>query len=244
MNTAAFVLAAGRGERMRPLTDTTPKPLLTVKGVSLLEGLLSRLGQSGVPTAWVNTAWLGDQIAACLAKRHADWPDVALSQEGQEFGHALETAGGIARRLGELPDVFWVCAADIWAPGFMFKANAVEKFRKGSTLAHIWLVPNPAHHPKGDFWLGPDGLAQPQESMRHPSAECLTYSTIGLFKRALFQTPWLDIDTGNPQGVRAPLGPLLKLAAHQGLVSAERYEGEWVDVGTPARLADLNKDMQ
>jgi MurNAc alpha-1-phosphate uridylyltransferase len=104
-------------------------------------------------------------------------------------------------------------------------------------LAHLWLVPNPPHNPKGDFGLTADGLAHndaPPGGVRH------TFSTIGLYRRALFEPPWCDILHGNPQGTAAPLAPLLRRAMAEGRVSAELYLGEWTDVGTPERLAQLN----
>lgn len=232
-----MVLAAGRGERMRPLTDHTPKPLLPVHGVPLIEWHLRALGQAGVAAAVVNTAWLGEQLPARLgAVCHG--VVVRYSAEGQDFGHALETAGGVARALPGLDEVFWVVAGDVYAPDFVFDAEAYQRFAQGQALAHLWLVPNPPHHPRGDFGLTPDGLALnlPAE---HPGPR-YTYSTIGLYRRALFEAPWCDMPAGNPQGAQAALGPLLRRAMDQGLVTAELYRGGWTDVGTPERLAHLN----
>ena len=242
MNTSAFLLAAGRGERMRPLTDTTPKPLLRVRGRPLLGWTLSRLAQAQVKEVWVNTAWLGSQIEAALEHLATDngepTPQVHWSREGADFGHALETAGGIARALPTLPDVFWVSAADVWAPDFHFTSECVQQFRQSQALAHIWLVPNPEHNPKGDFGLSEQGLVHPDQD---PVGGRLTYATIGLFRKALFEPPWLSIPKGNPQGQRAALGPLLREAAAQGRVTGAIYTGEWVDVGTPERLHLLNE---
>lgn len=232
----AIVLAAGRGLRMRPLTDSRPKPLLSLHGQPLMHWSMEALWQAGVSHVVVNTAWLGHQIAGAFKA----WPDhhpgarLTYSHEGQDFGYALETAGGISRALPLLGDLFWVLAGDVYAPGFPFAADSVERFAAGDQLAHIWLVPNPAHNPTGDFGLSQQGLALDSAQPRY------TYSTIGLYRRALFEPPWCDTIPGNPQGTAAPLAPLLRAAMRAGRVSAELYTGQWVDVGTPERLAELN----
>jgi MurNAc alpha-1-phosphate uridylyltransferase len=243
----ALLLAAGRGERMRPLTDTTPKPLLTVQGKPLAQWHLEALARGGVRSVCINTAWLGEQLPARLGHHFtpsaAAWegtspaPTLALhySMEGQDFGGALETAGGIARALPLLNDVFWVLAGDVYVPGFAFTRAAVDRFAASNALAHLWLVPNPPHNPKGDFGLSAGGLA-----LNSTDGERFTYSTIGLYRRALFEAPWFDILPGNPQGTAAPLAPLLRQAMDAGRVSAELYTGPWTDVGTPERLAELN----
>ncbi len=258
MQAPALVLAAGRGERMRPLTDTTPKPLLEVQGKPLLQWHLEALAQGGVPLVCINTAWLGGQIAARLgagftpaqhllpdASPTASTMPLRYSMEGQDFGGALETAGGIARALRLLPsqgslssDVFWVVAGDVFAPEFQFHPDAAARFTASTALAHLWLVPNPPHNPRGDFGLAPSGhaLNLPPE---HPGPR-YTYSTIGLYRRALFQPPWCDIPTGNPAGIKAPLAPLLRHAMDNGHITAELYHGPWTDVGTPERLNQLN----
>lgn len=234
---SAIVLAAGRGMRMRPLTDHTPKPLLQAGGAPLMQRPMDALLAGGVRRFVVNTAWLGEQIDAFCAAWQARHPEaqVAMSREGQDFGYALETAGGISRALPLLTEVFWVAASDVHAPGFVFAPEAVARFVQGPQLAHLWLVPNPPHHPRGDFGLGPDGLALNGGEPR------FTYSTIGLYRRALFEPPWCDIPPGNPQGTAEPLAPLLRRAMDAGLVSAELYRGAWTDVGTPERLADLDR---
>lgn len=242
--TAAMILAAGRGQRMRPLTDTTPKPLLSVRGKPLLLWPMEALVQGGFRRLVVNTDWLGEQIEAFFAQYPAWNGDsllfngeqigLTLSAEGCDFGRALETAGGIARALPQLGDVFWVLAGDVYAPDFAFTQAAVDRFVASGDLAHLWLVPNPPHHPAGDFGLGADGRALNEAPQRH------TFSTIALYRRALFEDPWCDIAPGNPEGVVAPLAPLLRRAIAAGRVSAELYTGRWTDVGTPERLAELN----
>lgn len=244
---AALLLAAGRGERMRPLTDHTPKPLLPVQGRALLDWHIAALLRDGVRQVLVNTAWLGEQIPQHL---DAAWHGTALrlrySHEQQDFGHALETAGGIARALPQLPPVFWLAAGDVFAPDFVFDAAAHAAFAASSDLAHLWLVPNPAHHPQGDFGLEQGrALNLPADSAvsaDRPAAPCYTYSTIALLKAELFALPWCPIAPGNPAGEAAPLGPLLRRAMDAGRVGASLYAGRWTDVGTPQRLAALQSN--
>ena len=246
---------------MRPLTDHCPKPLLPVRGQPLMHWAMQALAAGGFTRQVVNTAWLGEQIASYFGTNPAsngssklskeDQIHIRWSAEGIDFGHALETAGGLSRALPLLDEVFWVSAGDVFAPDFPFTAAAVQRFAASGLLAHLWLVPNPPHNPAGDFALG-DGLAgtatlgaadnvrralnQPARAgeLRH------TFSTIALYRRALFEPPWCHIPPGNPQGVVAPLAPLLRAAIAAGRVSAELYTGVWVDVGTPERLAQIN----
>jgi MurNAc alpha-1-phosphate uridylyltransferase len=246
----ALLLAAGRGERMRPLTDTTPKPLLAVRGKPLLQWHLEALARGGVRSVCINTAWLGDQIAQrfgpVFTPDAAAWdgagavPQLALrySMEGQDFGRALETAGGIVRALPWLDEVFWLAGGDVFAPEFAFAEAVRRAFARSPLLAHIWLVPNPPHHPEGDFGAAvlPGGRLLAHNGAGVPRH---TYSTIGLFKQAFFAQPWCPIAPGNPEGVAAPLGPMLRAAIDAGQVGASLYPEQWVDVGTPQRLAAL-----
>ncbi|MBC5782725.1 nucleotidyltransferase family protein [Ramlibacter sp. USB13] len=225
-----MILAAGRGERMRPLTDTCPKPLLKVKGKPLLEYHLDAFAQGGFRDVVVNTAWLGEQIEDHYGHETAQGARIVYSHEGKDFGGALETAGGIARALPKLADAFWLVAGDVWMPGFLFTRAAYDRFCASGDLAHLILVPNPAHNPKGDFGLSPDGRALNQADTRH------TYSTVALLRKDLFAS----LPAGNPQGLKVKLAPLLRTAMDQGRVGAELYHGPWVDVGTPERLAQLN----
>jgi MurNAc alpha-1-phosphate uridylyltransferase len=160
------------------------------------------------------------------------------SHEGRGAGEALETAGGIVRALPMLAEVFWVAAGDIYAPEFEFSAEAYERFKASNCLAHIWLVPNPAHNPSGDFGLSEQGLAL--NLPRKAGHKLFTFSTIALYKRAFFEAAWCPIPSGNSEGVKAPLAAMLRAAMDQSLVSAYIYKGLWVDVGTPERLAQLN----
>lgn len=235
-----MLLAAGRGSRMRPLTDTTPKPLLTVGGQALLDWHLAALRRDGVAHIVVNTAWLGEQIPTYLNQR---WADSGLqlhySREELDGGQALETAGGIARALPQLPPAFWLAAGDVFAPDFVFDASAFAAFAASDDLAHLWLVPNPEHNPGGDFGLSPQGRA-----LLLSDTAGYTYSTIALLKAALFAPPWCAVAAGNPQGVTAPLAPVLRAAIAAGRVGASLYTGRWVDVGTPQRLAQVNAEYQ
>lgn len=263
----ALLLAAGRGERMRPLTDATPKPLLNVRGQPLMQWAMQGLQRAGVENLVINTAWLGEQIpqhfgdvlhTAGQAPMHLHY-----SQEGVDFGGALETAGGIVRALPRLDHVFWVAAGDVFAPDFVFAPEAYARFKASAQLAHIWLVPNPAHNPGGDFGLSPDGLAlnllklmqstppMADAAQTHTATHVVdsssaseqmryTFSTIALYKRAFFEAAWCPIPAGNPEGVKAPLAAMLRAAMDNGAVSASLYSGAWTDVGTPERLAQLN----
>lgn len=237
-----MLLAAGRGERMRPLTDACPKPLLKVRDKALLQWHVDALAAAGVRQLLINTAWLGEQIPAYFAAHGvAGMPDIRYSREELDFGGALETAGGILRALPELDDVFWVAAGDVFVPGFSFSTQAMERFRRSGKLAHLWLVPNPPHNPKGDFGLVSDGSGGEQERALSHAPQQYTYSTIALFRRAFFTAPWCDIPSGNPAGLKAPLAPMLRAAMDNQQVSAELYTGPWTDVGTPERLAQLNQ---
>ena len=237
MITTAMLLGAGRGERMRPLTDTCPKPLLPVKGRPLVGWAMQAMHRSGIQQCVLNTAWLGAHIEAEFGTQ-AHGLQLRYSHEGQDFGHALETAGGIARALPMLGDTFWLAAGDVFAPTFVFDQDVAQQFVQSQALAHLWLVANPTHNPHGDFALGNNALLSYGASAQ---GEMLTYATIGLFKAALFTAPWCNIAHANPRGDSLPLAPLLRLAMDQGLVTGQRFQGEWVDVGTPQRLDQLNQ---
>ena len=229
---------------MRPLTDTTPKPLLPVRGKPLMQWPMEALARGGFGRLVVNTGWLGEQISDFFgtipaSNGHSSLSilnnvELTYSHEEQDFGYALETAGGIARALPLLGDVFWVLAGDVYAPDFAYTQASVDRFLASGKLAHLWLVPNPAHNPRGDFGLTDDGLALNQADEKY------TFSTIALYRRALFEAPWCSIVPGNPQGTAAPLAPLLRAAMDAAQVSADLYTGAWTDVGTPERLAELN----
>jgi len=234
MSIRAMILAAGRGERMRPLTDATPKPLLEVQGKALMQWPMEALASGGFTELVINTAWLGEQIPERFGARYQD-STLSYSHEGRDFGGALETAGGIVRALPLLGDIFWVVAGDVFAPDFLFTQLAVDRFASSGRLAHLWLVPNPAHNLNGDFGIGADGAAL------NDAVQKYTFSTIALYRSGLFAPPYCAISPGNARGVKAALAPLLRAAMVAGRVSAEMYMGRWADVGTPDRLRDLNE---
>lgn len=225
----AMILAAGRGERMRPLTDSCPKPLLEVRGKPLLQYHLEALARAGMRDIVINSAWLGQQIEDRFPPNFQGLR-IRHSNEGRDFGGALETAGGIARALPLLADTFWLVAGDVYAPQFEFSRAALERFEAGGKLAHIYLVANPPHNPKGDFGLRADGVALREGAPKS------TYSTIGMYRKDFFSR----LPAGNPAGIKAPMLPLLLAAIDNGQLTAEVYPGPWTDVGTPHRLAELN----
>jgi N-acetyl-alpha-D-muramate 1-phosphate uridylyltransferase len=241
-----------------------------------MQWAMESMQRAGVKVLVVNTAWLGEQIpkhfgscfdvAAETPSHKSEDTDPAVtaalkplqmhySQEGVDFGNALETAGGIVRALPMLADAFWVAAGDVWMPDFSFSREAYESFQASHQLAHIWLVPNPAHNPRGDFGIAFDepsnsiGANQNLAFVRSGSALNLpadsaaprwTFSAVGLYKKAFFESAWCDIPSGNPHGKKAPLAPMLRAAMDNGMVSASLYEQTWSDVGTPERLAEIN----
>jgi len=218
-----MILAAGRGERMRPLTDHTPKPLLQVGGKPLIVWHLERLACAGFRDIIINHAHLGSQIEAALGNGQRWGLSIRYSAEMI----ALETAGGIANALpllGEQP--FLVVNSDVFTDvDFNKLENALHKDK----LAHLILVDNPPQHPDGDFSLDNDQLAL-------DGARRLTFSGIAVYHPALFA----DVE----QGHAAKLAPLLRRAIAQGLASAEHYQGKWYDIGTPERLHDLNQELE
>ena len=228
----ALILAAGRGERMRPLTDRCPKPLLQVRGKPLIEWHLEALAAAGVREVVINTAWLEEQFPATLGNGARWGLAIHYSTEGRDHGGALETAGGIVKALPHLVsagrDCFWVISGDVFLPDFEFSAAAAECFARGTQLAHLWLVPNAPHHPDGDFGIdAANGLAS-REAPR------LTWSSAGLFRAALFD--------GVAPGAHLRLRPLLDRTLDARRLSAQTWAGPWTDVGSPERLAALNSE--
>ncbi len=230
--TRAIVLAAGRGERMRPLTDRCPKPLLVVQGRPLIEWHLLALARAGVREVVVNTDWLEDQFPAALGDGSRFGMAIHYSFEGRDHGGALETAGGIAKALPLLAPQgdtapFWVVSGDVFLPGFDFATGVVDDMAaQRERLAELWLVPNAPHHPRGDYGIGPDGLALLNAPQRY------TWASVGLFRAAMFA----DI----APGTRMPLRPRLDAAIAARRLGARLWPGAWTDVGTPERLAALN----
>lgn len=226
----ALILAAGRGERMRPLTDHRPKPLLPVRGKPLIEWQLEALAASGVTDVVINTAWLEAQFPAALGDGQRWGLRIRYSMEGRDHGGALETAGGIATALPLLQsDTFWVLAGDVYMPGFHFEPRIATEFTQSGDLGHLWMVPNPPQHPLGDFGLSPQGRLLMRDD---PSVmSCYTYSTVGLLQSGLVQ--------GIQAGERAPLRPCLEVAIAQGRLGGSLHLGPWADVGTPQRWEAL-----
>lgn len=213
----AMVLAAGRGERLRPLTDSTPKPLLEVGGRALIEHHLVALAAAGFEQVVINHAHLGDQIERRLGSGDRYGLRIRYSAEGS----ALETGGGILRALPLLGDgPFLVINADIWTHYPLVRLRAACP-----AAAHLVLVANPPHRPDGDFALH-------EGCVGNEGAQRLTFSGIGVYHPELF--------AGRSAGCFA-LAPLLREAAARGAVSGEYYAGPWVDVGTPERLAEAER---
>ena len=230
----AIVLAAGRGKRMRPLSDTTPKPLLEVHGKRLIEWHLEALAKGGVREVVINTDWLEDQIVATLGDGARFGVAISYSREGRDHGGALETAGGIAKALPFLGDTFWIVSADVWAPDFGFDADTAARFVAGGRLARLWLVPNPTFHPRGDFGLDGDGLGLAEGT--GPDGQRWTYANIALARAEMF--------AGITPGTHAALAPLLYAGMRERRISAEIYRGRWENVGTPEQLAALNAALR
>jgi MurNAc alpha-1-phosphate uridylyltransferase len=212
-----MILAAGRGERLRPITDETPKPLVEVRGQSLLERHLEHVLSAGITEIVINVDWLGDKIRECVGAGDRFGLDVTYSDE---TGNVLETGGGIHKALPFLgDDPFLVVNADVYTdmpvPDVELGANEV---------GHLVLVPTPEYRPHGDFDLV-DGL------VRNGEEPLYTFSGVAIYRPEFFA----DCEPG-----RFPLAPMLREAAVTGRLSGSVYEGNWADVGTPERLAALN----
>lgn len=231
----AMIFAAGRGERMRPLTDTCPKPLLKVRGRPLIVWHILNLVRAGITDIVINHAHLGHMIEEALGNGSQFGAKIAYSAEGT----ALETAGGIARARHLLDDEpFVAVAADIYCPHFDFRqvtetleANDVwgnPHPQESRDVAWLYLVKNPPHNPKGDFALNSFSIANEGEPR-------YTFSGIGVYRPEMFD--------GVKAGEKAALAPILREYAARGLVGGEVYRGDWTDVGTPERLEQLNAPL-
>ena len=227
-----LVLAAGRGERMRPLTDTIPKPLLQVQGKSLLAWHLEALAKAGLTQVVINHAWLGEQIEASLGYGKQFGLQIFYSREES----ALETAGGICKALPLLRanDYFLVINGDVFTPQFPIQGliqRVLELRSQDQLLAHLVMVPNPPQHLHGDFYL--DQTMVRDDGYAGATGAKLTFSGIGIYHHTLFK--------GLISGQSAKLAPILRKAMADNRVSGEKYLGSWHDVGSPERLAELNK---
>jgi MurNAc alpha-1-phosphate uridylyltransferase len=225
----ALILAAGRGERMRPLTDTTPKPLLPVRGKPLIEWHLEALARAGVRDVVINTAWLEEQFPATLGSGARWGLQIRYSTEGRDHGGALETAGGIAKALPWLGEVFWLVSGDIFAPHFSFDAHTADRFAHSDHLAHLWLVPNPDFHAEGDFGIDARGYGLADGP--GPDGRRWTYANFALCRATLC--------AHIAPGTRAALGPLLYAGMRARRITVENYPGEWHNLGTPQQLRAL-----
>lgn len=224
-----MILAAGRGERMRPLTDHTPKPLLCAGDEPLIGWHLRRLKAAGISEIVINHAWLGAQIEATLGNGTAYGVNIAYSPEGEQ---GLETAGGIATALPLLGDApFLVINGDILTDMDFQAAMQRAATLPENQLAHLWLVANPAHNPNGDFALDDQGWLHAKRDLPH--SQNLTFSGAGIYRPELF--------ANTPKHMPAKLAPLLRAAMDKGQVRGEVHTGLWLDVGTPERLAQADE---
>ncbi|MBD9367822.1 N-acetylmuramate alpha-1-phosphate uridylyltransferase MurU [Xanthomonas sp. XNM01] len=229
----ALIFAAGLGERMRPLTDLTPKPLLVAGGRPLIAWHLEKLAGIGVREVVINTSWLATQFPQALGDGSRWGMRIHYSYEGLT---PLETGGGMLHALPLLGDAPFVAVnGDIWTD---YDFTALPRDPKGD--AHLVLVDNPDHHPDGDFVLG-DGAG-----LRPDGAPRLTFSGLGVYRPALFAR-WPDV-IGDLPGVeqlppRFRLAPLLHAAIAQGRATGEHHRGRWTDVGTPERLEQLSRSL-
>ncbi|MDP5238214.1 nucleotidyltransferase family protein [Uliginosibacterium sp. 31-16] len=223
-----MILAAGRGERMRPLTDLCPKPLLSVGGKPLIVWHIERLARAGIHEIVINHAHLGHKIEETLG-RGAEW-GVQIDYSAED--KALETAGGIANALPLLGDApFLVVNGDVYCEldYGIFCARAVTRMTQGN-LAHLALVDNPPHHPQGDFVLDASGR------ISRDGGSLLTFSGIGAYRPEMFR----NIEPGS----KARLAPLLFGAIDAGRLTGQHYQGRWEDVGTPERLSALDVELK
>ncbi len=218
-----MILAAGRGERMRPLTDSSPKPLLKVAGKRLIEYHLENLARSGIKEVVINHAWLGDQFEPALGSGEQYGLRIHYSDEGKK---ALETAGGIIRALPYLGvEPFLIINGDIWTD-YELSALTTQK-HKMDQLIHLVLVNNRAHHPRGDFDIDENNFLLDRPAY--------TYSGIGIYSPKIF--------TKLKVGVQ-PLAPIIRQAIKQQQVTGELYNGAWEDIGTPERLIELETKLE
>ena len=218
----AMILAAGVGERMRPLTDHTPKPLLRVAGTPLIEHHIRRLAAAGFGELVINVSHLGEQLMGYCSDGRRWGVSIVYSEEDAP----LETAGGIIKALPLLGDApFLVVNGDVWID-YPFERLAAYSLRSGES-GHLVMVDNPPQHPGGDFHLDRDGWIR----LLQPDTEGSTYAGVGVYTPGFF--------AGQPAGKR-PMRPLMDAAIRQGRLGGECYRGQWQDVGTPERLRELD----
>lgn len=236
----ALVFAAGRGERMRPLTDTLPKPLLEAGGRRLVEWHLEKLAAAGFTEVVINIAWLADAFPRLLGDGSRYGVRITWSREGEV---PLETGGGLLHALPLLGDApFLVVNGDIWTD-----YDFARLPREPAGLAHLVMVDPPAHAPAGDFRLETSGHLHDRDAAGAVDAPVLTYAGIGVYRPAVLDG-WRGVIGHAPgareQPPRFPLAPLLRAAMRDGRVTGEHHRGTWTDVGTPERLADLDRRLR
>ena len=216
----AMILAAGRGERMRPLTDTLPKPLLSVGGRPLIEHHIDALARAGIEELVINLSWRGDQIRAFLGDGSKYGLVITYSDEGSE---ALETGGGIYQALPLLgSEAFWLVNGDVYCE-FNYRSLSLA----AGVLGHLVMVPNPGYHPDGDFCLDHGRL-------RNRGEKTMTYSGLAFLHPGLFK---------HSSAGKFPLAPLLVTAMNHDAITGEQFDGLWIDVGTPERLRQLDQRL-
>ncbi|MEP2653660.1 MAG: N-acetylmuramate alpha-1-phosphate uridylyltransferase MurU [Paraglaciecola sp.] len=223
MHSTAMILAAGRGERMRPLTDSVPKPLLTVRRKALIEYHLEALKTAGYERVIINHAWLGSMIEDKIGGGERFDLQILYSPEVD----ALETAGGIVNALPllcptEQAQYFTVINGDVFTD---YDFSQLRKLRFSNEVAHLVMIDNPEHNPDGDFYLDESRLNINQ-------GKKLTFSGIAVYQKSFFDNVNCEIK---------PLAPMLKSGIQNNLISGQYFSGNWTDVGTPERLAQLNK---
>jgi N-acetyl-alpha-D-muramate 1-phosphate uridylyltransferase len=230
----ALIFAAGKGERMRPLTNHTPKPLLAVGGKRLIEWHIEKLADCGIRDIVINTSWLAECFEPALGDGSRWNVSLHYSYEGSE---PLETGGGMLQAIKIIGDETFIAVnGDIWSD-----VDYVQLPQTISGAAHLVMVDNPTHNPKGDFALGSDGKLQSTGEHK------LTFSGVGIYQPTLF-THWReiigDVDGSDDTPPRFKLAPLLRHSMHLGQVTGTHHAGRWTDVGTPERLSYLDKSLQ
>ncbi len=226
----ALIFAAGKGERMRPLTERTPKPLLRVGGKRLIEWHIEKLAALGCQTIVINTSWLAECFEPALGDGSRWGVRLKYSYEGTE---ALETGGGMALALQYLGDTPFIAVnGDVFCD-YNFKLLPQQL----QALAHLVMVNNPEHNPNGDFALSADGIMHSEGEQR------LTFSGIGVYRPELLlncQSEWASLNEQNP---RFKLAPILRRVMHAHQITGEHFTGQWTDVGTPERLTELDSSL-
>ena len=226
----AMILAAGRGTRMRPLSDQTPKPLLKIHGKPMIVWHLEKLSRAGIKEVVINTAWLEEQFPQTLGDGSRWGLKIHYCMEQKDHGGALGTAGGIINALPSLGHAFWLVSGDIYAPDFEYAPTLAQQFIQTKHLAKLWVIPNPPYHPEGDFGIDANGLGLAQQA--GPDAQLWTYASIALMRPRLFAEL--------PPSPETSFIDLILAAMQQKHVEVQPYHGRFENVGTPEQLHNLN----